>query len=74
MNSVFNLYFDLRRSQKRQTYAELLIACLLNGGFLHEPSNATYREEIRRYFFRNRREYFIVKFRPDVEELERAIA
>ena len=73
INMSFELYFTLRRSEKRRAYADALTESLQNGGTVYRSSRRDYREALATYFHRNMHEYLITHLRDDVLALERAV-
>jgi hypothetical protein len=73
-NMAFELFFELRHSDKQPAYATVLSSALQSGGGTLASNNQRYRQVLGRSFERNKHEYLIThRQEEDVLELERVV-
>ena len=72
-NMAFELFFELRHSDKQPAYATVLCSALQSGGKTFASEDQLYRQVLGRSFERNKHEYLITHRQEDVLELERAV-
>jgi len=72
-NMAFELFFELRHTDKQPAYATVLCSALQSGGETFGSRDQRYRQVLGRSFERNKHEYLITHRQEDVLELERAV-